>query len=662
MANSANRAQLISYLSGTQATQAMGRNYVINPSGFENVNDITVSGATIAVNTTTPLTSISDLSIALGNNATDTVLWSTKTLDNEMSGQNCELRFVYTAASIGSNVVAVVQQGGTTVAQSSALAAVTTPQVVSLNAPCGNLSGATTVGIINGTGNSGTSAIKIANVTYGRATNLNNVSQAQMYGSARYAGTASCNWASTSAVWANFAADADCPTPTLIGNATAPGTKIPGITFTSLPPGRYMVVATGQMQSEFSGTATQFGWAISDGTNRSGFAVSYSPTASDAASNPGNNLNGVFEYTTTQTNITFQIQTIRQSGSGTAYIINQVATDNEVKLTVYRFPSSSEIALNSNSTPWYIDSNLSGANFSLGTSAVSTYTEMTNAGITLTQNTGSSAVGVACSGTNASTVGSTTCSAGSESNGITFNIPVAGSYLACTSFSAGGSVNANGVLVTGFQIVETPSNAQTILQEGKSRVGYTQVDTSGNNTLEWPFRVCGNFVFSGSGQKTLRLMYEQAVVATVNSSYVVADAGSGSGQKDVHWEVYPITNQQPQPLLVGSVTSNTSGLERIERATVADACGSSPCTIASQSGSWLTSITRGATGLYTLNFAAGIFSSAPSCSVIPVSAASNVFLRFTSAPTTSAGSTQTVNTAGVAVDSGLQIQCMGPRA
>jgi hypothetical protein len=68
----------------------------------------------------------------------------------------------------------------------------------------------------------------------------------------------------------------------------------------------------------------------------------------------------------------------------------------------------------------------------------------------------------------------------------------------------------------------------------------------------------------------------------------------------------------------GNVASNASGTEHIERVTFngggsATPCSSSPCTIASQSGSWVSSVTWNSTGSYTINIPVGEFSATPTC-------------------------------------------------
>ena len=116
------------------------------------------------------------------------------------------------------------------------------------------------------------------------------------------------------------------------------------------------------------------------------------------------------------------------------------------------------------------------------------------------------------------------------------------------------------------------------------------------------------------------------------------------------------SSNQRAPTLVGSVTSNATGAERIERAFVSATCSSSPCTIASgNSGNWLTNITRTSAGTYSANFASGVFSSAPSCTVW--NHETNRHMISGGAPTTSAWVFQT----NLNADSGFNLICMGPR-
>jgi hypothetical protein len=72
----------------------------------------------------------------------------------------------------------------------------------------------------------------------------------------------------------------------------------------------------------------------------------------------------------------------------------------------------------------------------------------------------------------------------------------------------------------------------------------------------------------------------------------------------------------------GSVQSfvTTDAAERVTRARITGStdftnCSSTPCTVISQSGSWVTSVSRASAGNYTITIGDGLFSSPPSCTL-----------------------------------------------
>ncbi len=298
---------------------------------------------------------------------------------------------------------------------------------------------------------------------------------------------------------------------------------------------------------------------------------------------------------------------------------------------------TSSTAYTADQAAWRVDANISGANPSPSGSSQSAYIGIENGSLTLTQNTGSATAWIPCSTTNDSS--GTTCSAGSESVGVSFTIPKAGAYKACAEFTHvvsdnGAATNAN-VDIT-WQLVETPNAAQTISQEGKSRIksGLTTQSVGGEERLYVlsPVNVCGTFEFTSSGRKTVRLMYEQVISGTVAANAIYADAAGSNGQRDIHFTVEPINQQSPAPLLVNSVASSSAGVERIERGFMAG-CTSTPCTVNSQSGSWITSLTRASIGNYTINIAAGTFSAAPTCVFTGEGLANSFFMVLASSAT-----------------------------
>jgi hypothetical protein len=173
-----------------------------------------------------------------------------------------------------------------------------------------------------------------------------------------------------------------------------------------------------------------------------------------------------------------------------------------------------------------------------------------NTGLDLVINSGSAPVGIGCSGTTEQSPGDLTCSAGGEQASIVFEIPKAGSYRACVAFSSRYEVGSGGGIQQTFQIIQTPNNAQTILQEGKDR---TQTLIDENQFVFWPWYKCGTFLFSSTGKKTLRLMFEQDITTPISNNLIIADRNASYGQRDIHWTVYPLTNNFPQAVALANI-------------------------------------------------------------------------------------------------------------
>ncbi len=114
------------------------------------------------------------------------------------------------------------------------------------------------------------------------------------------------------------------------------------------------------------------------------------------------------------------------------------------------------------------------------------------------------------------------------------------------------------------------------------------------------------------------------------------------------------------PTTIGSSTSNAPNAERIERATIAN---NGTCTIVSQSGTWITSVSHPATGKCTLNFSSG-WSATPSCVCIANDPAdTNRLCAVDNAISTSSGTfvTNIINTSATGNDHGFSVICMGSR-
>lgn len=185
---------------------------------------------------------------------------------------------------------------------------------------------------------------------------------------------------------------------------------------------------------------------------------------------------------------------------------------------------------------WYVDASITGANPSLGTIDVSTYTGITDGGLSLTNNTSLSNVYIACSSTEE---GDGTDCTGDESVGIAVTGWV-GKVEVCAATSHVAVSDGSGKIKTAFQIVKTGNTDQTISEQGGDRI-VSGPDSDASTALASiiPIKLCG--IFSMSGKSTFRLFFEQDVDATATSSAITGDADGGTGQRDIHWTVKPIS-------------------------------------------------------------------------------------------------------------------------
>lgn len=243
----------------------------------------------------------------------------------QMQGMNMEYGMAVKTSVSGIQVCAL--QAGSVVGSCSTVVADNVWRYYPVNYP-GPSSG--TVGVTLYAASGVTGDIYVDDTYVGQARNLGNVAQAQLIGSIKYTATASCAWTRTSASLGNFSADTDCPTPTVTGQATAPGTKIPALTFASLPPGDYYFVAT----NNFTGTAgSAISYRFSDGTNNTATQSFYVGAGTPSTSV----ISGRLNYTTTQSNVTFNIQ-----GAATTSDAVLSTTTPDLEISVYYFPTASQ--------------------------------------------------------------------------------------------------------------------------------------------------------------------------------------------------------------------------------------------------------------------------------------------------------------------------------
>lgn len=474
--------------------------------------------------------------------------------------------------------------------------------------PCGAVRSVRLTQTEAGTGQ----VLNVGRVTYSRAVGIGTAATSRWLGSATTPTTLNCGWTRTgvgSDTMASFAADADCPTATVAGEASAPATKIPAITFTNVPAGRLICRATGGF-GRSSATVTAAFFQFFDGTNGSLEQTVYH---GDATTNTAPLIEGELSYSTPQSNLTVQIRGRVDSTAATAFV------SSNLMISCTHYPSASETTVRTPANAWYVDAMITGGNPSLGTANVTAYTEMTDSSLVLTPAAGSAPVGAVCSSTNAASApvshpSTSTCSAGSEGIGFTTYLQKAGVHEVCASYGWEASVGPSTGAIIGTQLVETASNSQTILQEGGTRLPARVGAGSGTTSIGIvPHTNCSLFNFSSAGQKTIRLMYEQGVSGSIASSLIVADASSSFGQRNVRFTMRPYLQSSPAQQFVGSVTSRSAGALRFETANFT--CSSSSGVNSASTPGWV-SVSNISSGQCTLTFNPA-FSATPWCWVNP---------------------------------------------
>lgn len=624
-------------------------NYVKNPSCILNDANITDASGIVSRTTASPITEGLKASCLIdGTASAQVVKFTMSSFDTDLDGGNCEASFsyrgdaslykVYVESPVSTKISADVQLMDTG----------STTRTERINFPCGVRADAKAL-VLETTGAS-PAAIKVGKAYGGKATNVGSTQLISEWTS--YTPTIGLTGGSTTAYgkWRQNGGDVE-----VSFDATFTTIFTGGTASVSLP-SACSAIDTAKLPT---GYATGVGLPNSNvrfydvGTGQWGGSIVYNDT----------------------TTVLMRTWTDDVGAGG-----NHVQVDAVISTTIpftwanndrvsgyFKVPCvgwTAQTVVMPDAQGWYVDANISGANPSLGTSNVSSYTEITNGSLTMTPRTGSAAAGIMCSSTNAAatpTTSTSTCSAGSESLGLNAVIPVSGAYEVCADFSHYMEADQAEGINTAFQIVQTPTNAQTITTEGGSRKSGRNaplaIATGTAQAINVPYTVCGIFQLS-AGTNGFRLMYEQLVTGTPNGSEVLADELSTVGQRNVRFTIKPINSQQ-QAILANSVSTGTVNGEKIGRATVAN---SGSATITSQSTGFLSSVSRASIGLVDLVFTTGYFSASPSCTCTARLGGRLCAIDNTSPPSTTGGRfwTGLANTAAEA-DVEFQVICMGPR-
>lgn len=499
------------------------------------------------------------------------------TVPGVLQGRMCEAKFRYKGGDTSIN--AEVINGATDVLASWKLqnnavglqiATVARTEVITF--PCPS-SGTVAFRL---TASSNAAILFLDGVLIGRL-NAISVSQSEIYGTADHAETASCEWSnSPGGTYTSFAVDSDCPVPTLTANAVAPATKIPAISFDSLESATYAVSVSfrGITQGGSAGDRCQY--VISDGTS-----VSQGVSISVQGSEETFFAEGVFDFPLGAANTTFELQA--KTVVGTPNCAINLSLGSAHHWVVRKYPGATQTIRAIDSEQWLVDISMGGSNPSLGTGAVSSYAEIADTGLDLIQDPKSIPTKIACAGTELSQ--GATCSI-SESVGIVFDLPVAGSVMSCVTFPYVATIQDGslaGVVELAFQQVLTVDGSQAIIQEGGA-ITYAHwlvhPPASGDGSSRHTTSVynCTVFNFASVGTKVIRVMREQ--VATINAiaNVLKLDRAPLTGQQDLSWTVIPLSNNFPSiqtlnPVIFGSEfqqassdsLSTTTSLSPIEK-------------------------------------------------------------------------------------------------
>lgn len=457
---------------------------------------------------------------------------------------------------------------------------------------------------------------------------MNSVSQASMIAAMTQAGASGCSYAENSSsglsTYVDLGVGTGCNAWTAEGIATAVGTNDHRITLTNMPPGDYMFVVNGAMQSDTS--AQECSFRFSDSTNTFGNAGLLGGAASVVAGN----LVGRFSYTAAGTR-TFKIQA-SDTGIGNCIWTN-AAAGLTVSWAVYKYPLASQQAITpANQKAPTVTRLTSGtaATYTPPTGAVMLKIKMVGGGGG-GSGSGTSAGTAATNGT-ASTFGTSLLTAGGGGLG---NYNGAGGAGAANTINSpavsivsalGGGGGGSGYVESGGGGRGGGSGGNSFFGGGAQGTEYNSAgvaglaNTGGGGSGGGAENVgANNVVGSGGGAGS----YVEAIITNPSASYLYtvgpggSAGGAGSGGSAggagasgiiIIEEFYSYGNL---PLFVGQVSSSASGKEVVNRVSVTSTCTSSPCAITSQSGSWTTSITRASTGMYTINYTG--FSAPPAC-------------------------------------------------
>jgi hypothetical protein len=475
----------------------------------------------------------------------------------------------------------------------------------------------------------------------GLSQNLGSVAQANYVGGMYQDGAANCyGLASPSSAntFANMTYNTGCPNAwTTYGGVSAVSNNSSAAVFSNMPAGDYEVVLNGYFAMQVANKLCTF--RISDGTNSFGNLSIYNSASIGGAGN----LVARFSYSGPPTTRTFQAIASTEVAGGTCLLGNDNA-NRRIEWTFKRFPTQQEQVVRLNNQPVYAGKTWLNGNMTVGQGAAAptARTVITNAAF------------------------ATYTTFGAAVNDASQNIQVT-SYLPIGDYE---------ITATGLFRSEAPSGAAN----SGATCNWDIYDSTAAATAGGVIATAPDSTTATAAYNDLDVVttYVKITTPTVKTYQLRVSKANGSNASNCRYftqnsgdylyngsmMIRPL-NQQVNIVVPGSVTSSSSGVERLERlrfggATDPTNCTTGTCTV--YSGNTLAAtVTRTSAGVYQIAFAAP-FSARPSCfcsSTIIGSARGNC--QPGEGTTANSINVATVTNAGTVTDSYAEIMCLGPR-
>lgn len=457
--------------------------------------------------------------------------------------------------------------------------------------------------------------------------------QPHFVGSIQWVPTPACHWTFvTSATYADFPADLECDDNprVLTGDIQDSGAgQLLQFTLPNVKKGHYKIFLIGSIYKDNTNSGGSL-YRMTDGTNNSSASTVFANGAQSTAPLAAYE----FDYGADTGPVTFKLQAASSLASTAA--VYGIETDT--KFSVYYYPSSNETqeAWTPEQADFYVDVSIGGVNYTY-VNTLGTEREVNSTGFDMVINEGSAKI--PCDGVNPP-VG-LNCGAQAESVGVVFNAPRAGFYKACASFHSGSAAAVN------HRLVETPTNAQTILQVGKESSGVAAL-------APFSSKICGRFYFGSIGEKAIRLFYDSTSGGTL-----YADRDPNTFGRDINITVEMVGHNVSRPIIQNMVDTSVGSGVRVEACSVNN---NGTATVDSATGlceSWVQSVARGVAGQVTITPIGGIFPNGVVCQC-NINDVDSRICSFTSGFSTPIV-VRTNTIAGAGEDRDFNISCKGKR-